>query len=119
MANIKTVQERNELHKAIWNIADELRGSVGGWEFKNYVLGTMFYRYISEKEEAKAALLKMCKNKFLLPKDFASEQRLEKITGMYVPFWLYDCEGDLDGTYRATRVKRWSDSSYNYTKTDH
>lgn len=49
MANIKTVQERNELHKAIWNIADELRGSVGGWEFKNYVLGTMFYRYISER----------------------------------------------------------------------
>ena len=33
MGNIKTVQERNELHKAIWNIADELRGSVSGWEF--------------------------------------------------------------------------------------
>ena len=49
MANIKTVQERNELHKTIWNIADELRGSVGGLEFKNYVLGTMFYRYISER----------------------------------------------------------------------
>ena len=40
--------ERDELHKAIWAIADDLRGSVDGWDFKNYVLGTMFYRYISE-----------------------------------------------------------------------
>lgn len=40
--------EREELHRAIWAIADELRGAVDGWDFKNYVLGTMFYRYISE-----------------------------------------------------------------------
>ncbi|MER2143726.1 MAG: type I restriction-modification system subunit M N-terminal domain-containing protein, partial [Eubacteriales bacterium] len=40
--------ERDELHRAIWAIADELRGAVDGWDFKNYVLGTMFYRYISE-----------------------------------------------------------------------
>ena len=41
-------QERDELHRTIWAIADELRGAVDGWDFKNYVLGTMFYRYISE-----------------------------------------------------------------------
>lgn len=40
--------EREELHKAIWNIANGLRGSVDGWDFKQYVLGMMFYRYISE-----------------------------------------------------------------------
>lgn len=45
----KKEQEREELHRAIWAIADELRGAVDGWDFKNYVLGTMFYRYISEK----------------------------------------------------------------------
>lgn len=44
----KREQEREELHRAIWAIADELRGAVDGWDFKNYVLGTMFYRYISE-----------------------------------------------------------------------
>lgn len=44
----KKEQEREELHRAIWAIADELRGAVDGWDFKNYVLGTMFYRYISE-----------------------------------------------------------------------
>ena len=48
MADTKREQERDELHRAIWAIADELRGAVDGWDFKNYVLGTMFYRYISE-----------------------------------------------------------------------
>lgn len=49
MIDTKKEQERDELHRAIWAIADELRGAVDGWDFKNYVLGTMFYRYISEK----------------------------------------------------------------------
>jgi len=47
-----TEQERAELHKAIWAIADDLRGAVDGWDFKNYVLGMMFYRYISENLQA-------------------------------------------------------------------
>ena len=41
-------QERNELHKTIWTIANDLRGSVDGWDFKQYVLGMLFYRFISE-----------------------------------------------------------------------
>ena len=49
MADVRKEQERDELHRAIWAIADELRGSVDGWDFKSYVLGMMFYRYISEK----------------------------------------------------------------------
>ena len=48
MADTIKEQQRAELHKAIWAIADELRGAVDGWDFKNYILGTMFYRYISE-----------------------------------------------------------------------
>lgn len=48
MADLRKEQEREELHKAIWKIADDLRGSVDGWDFKQYVLGIMFYRYISE-----------------------------------------------------------------------
>ena len=39
-----TMQERAELHKTIWKIANDLRGSVDGWEFKAYVLGSIFYR---------------------------------------------------------------------------
>lgn len=48
MIDAKKEQERDELHRAIWSIADDLRGSVDGWDFKSYVLGIMFYRYISE-----------------------------------------------------------------------
>ena len=48
MVDMKKEQERDELHRAIWAIADKLRGSVDGWDFKAYVLGMMFYRYISE-----------------------------------------------------------------------
>ena len=48
IVNAANNQERDELHRAIWAIANELRGSVDGWDFKSYVLGTMFYRFISE-----------------------------------------------------------------------
>lgn len=46
--NNKKESERAELHRAIWNIANDLRGAVDGWDFKQYVLGMLFYRYISE-----------------------------------------------------------------------
>ncbi len=71
------------------------------------------------KKDAEAAFLALCKGKPLLPKDFTSQQQLEKITGTYVPFWLYSCDSLQDGKYRATRVRRWSDSRYHYTKTDY
>ena len=49
--NNRKEQEREELHKTIWKIANELRGSVDGWDFKQYVLGLLFYRFISENIE--------------------------------------------------------------------
>ena len=48
MADTKKEQERAELHRTIWNIANNLRGSVDGWDFKQYILGMLFYRFISE-----------------------------------------------------------------------
>ncbi|MCF0164620.1 MAG: type I restriction-modification system subunit M, partial [Bacteroidales bacterium] len=48
MADNRKEQERAELHRTIWAIADEMRGSVDGWDFKSYILGILFYRYISE-----------------------------------------------------------------------
>ncbi len=73
----------------------------------------------TSREDARNAFLQLCKGKPLLPRFFAQQQRVEKITGLYVPFWLYDCDGDFKGHYRATRVRRWSDSDYNYTRTSH
>ncbi|MCP3898072.1 type I restriction-modification system subunit M N-terminal domain-containing protein, partial [Moraxella sp.] len=46
------IQQRAELQRRIWQIANEVRGSVDGWDFKQYVLGTLFYRFISENFEA-------------------------------------------------------------------
>lgn len=48
MAATTNAQEKQELFKTIWKIADDLRGKVDGWDFKAYVLGTLFYRYLSE-----------------------------------------------------------------------
>ena len=48
MADTLKEQERNELHKTIWDLANKLRGSVSGWDFKQYMLCTLFYRFISE-----------------------------------------------------------------------
>lgn len=70
------------------------------------------------REDAKAAFLNLCKGKPLLPKLFTQEQQVEKLTGIYVPFWLYDCSGDFAGSYQATKVRHWSDANFNYTKTD-
>jgi DNA-directed RNA polymerase subunit RPC12/RpoP len=71
------------------------------------------------KIDAQKAFLNLCKGKRLLPKDFTAKHRLEKISGMYVPFWMYECNGSIDSQYKATRTHHWSDANYYYTKTDH
>ena len=48
MTDSRKERERAELFRVIWSIANDLRGSVDGWDFKQYVLGMLFYRYISE-----------------------------------------------------------------------
>ncbi len=71
------------------------------------------------KEDAKAAFKALCKKKKLLPRGFHSQQRLEKIAGIYVPYWLYDCDCQAGGRFDATRVRVWSTGDYRYTRTDH
>ncbi len=75
--------------------------------------------FSTTKEDARTAFLRLCKKKPLLPRFFTEEHRVEKITGMYIPFWLYDCDSDFRGTYKATRTHHWSDSKYDYTRTEH
>lgn len=71
------------------------------------------------KQDAQNAFLELCKKKPLLPKFFTEQQRIEKITGIYVPFWLYECESQMNSRFKATRIHRWSDAHYNYTRTEH
>lgn len=72
----------------------------------------------TDKEDAKKAFLQLCKGKKLLPKNYTDEQRLEKITGVYVPFWLFDCKADFDYHATGENVTTWRDTNYIYTKTD-
>ncbi len=71
------------------------------------------------KADAYKAFETLCKGKRLLPTDFQRNLRIEKLTGIYVPFWLYDCSGQQTEKYRCTRTSHWMDSNYNYTKTDY
>ena len=71
------------------------------------------------KKEAEDALKKFYEGKFFLPKSFKSENRIQEIKGVYVPFWIYDCDVDANFSYDATKSHTWSDSRYIYTKTDH
>ena len=91
MPDHKKEQEREELHRAIWAIADDLRGSVDGWDFKSYVLGIMFYRYISEnlaayisKDEIAAGNVDFDYAK--LPDDVAEQARedMVKVKGFFI-----------------------------------
>ena len=72
-----------------------------------------------DKKAAKEGLIKHLEKKPLLPKIFKSENKIDEVKGIYVPFWLYNADVDADMRYRATRVMSWSDSKYVYTKTSH
>ena len=70
-----------------------------------------------DKKAAREKLAAFYKGKKLLPKSFATENHIDEIRGIYVPFWLYSCKADANIRYRATRTRIWSDSKYNYTET--
>jgi len=72
-----------------------------------------------DKKAAVDALGKFCKGKRLLPDFFNESEHINDIQGVYVPFWLFDAKADGHIRYKATKVKSWFDSSYNYTKTDY
>lgn len=72
-----------------------------------------------DKKAAMEAMKKHLEGKKLLPKLFKSQNHLEEIKGIYVPFWLFDAQADANIRYHATRLRTWSDSDYNYTETSH
>jgi DNA-directed RNA polymerase subunit RPC12/RpoP len=69
------------------------------------------------KEAAKDALTGHLKGKPFLPKSFKSRNHIDEIKGVYVPFWLFDADADAAFRYRATQMRAWSDSKYDYKET--
>ncbi len=72
-----------------------------------------------DKKAAKAGLTKHLSGKRLLPKIFKDQNHIDEVKGLYVPFWLFDTDVSAQVRYRATKVRSWSDSNYNYTETQH
>ena len=72
-----------------------------------------------DKKAAKDGLAAHLTGKRLLPKVFKSENHLDEVKGLYVPFWLFDADADANIRYKATRVRHWSDARYNYTETSY
>ncbi len=70
-----------------------------------------------DKKAAKEALRKHYEGKRLLPKVFKDENHIDEVKGVYVPFWLFDAAADVNMRYKATKVRKWSDSEYDYTET--
>ena len=71
-----------------------------------------------DKRKAEDILLKWSKKKWFIPKDFTSAKQLEKITGIYIPYWLFDCDVDGDMVAIGKKIMTWRQGDYEYTKTD-
>ena len=70
------------------------------------------------KEDAIKGFKKITRNKLLAPSCFKNVKNIEKITGIYIPFWAYDLEANGEAEFEAWDSKSWSDSKYKYTKVD-
>ena len=91
-----------------------LMGQFSGQLKPDYVIP-----FKKDKKAAKEGLKKHYKGKILLPKVFKDENRIEEVKGLYVPFWLFDADAEANIRFKATKVRRWSDSNYDYTETSH
>ncbi|MDO4863302.1 MAG: hypothetical protein Q4A05_03940 [Ruminococcus sp.] len=89
-----------------------LSGKLTGDYKPNKVIG---FRYT--REQALDAFKAWCKGRKFVPSDFKSQQQLEKMTGLYVPFWVADC--DVEANYQAVgkKVRTWTSGEYVYTET--
>ena len=72
-----------------------------------------------DKAAAKERFKSHLNGKPLLPKVFRSENHIDEIKGIYVPFWLFDADVNADVRYKATKVRTWSDHDYDYTETSY
>lgn len=87
--------------------------------FRGALRPDMVIPFKLDKKAAKEAYYKHIKGRPLLPKVFRRENHIDKIKGIYVPFWLFDADVAADARYKATKVRVWSDSDYDYTETSY
>ena len=89
-----------------------LAGKMGG-EFKpDKVIGFKLTR-----DNAIACFKKWVGRRWFVPKDFKSQQQIEKLTGLYVPFWIADCHIEADYRAIGKKLRHWVSGNYSYTET--
>ena len=71
------------------------------------------------KEDAKNSFFQFIKKKFLIPNDYARTVKIDKITGMYVPYWLYDADTETNAVLKAEKVRKYTTANYYVTETKH
>ena len=89
-----------------------LEGRVSGEFLPDKIIPFQF-----DKKEATSRFLKYVKSKWFVPKAFFNEEQIEKLSGVYYPFWVYDCEVDGDLEARGNRIRVWRSGAYEYTET--
>ena len=87
--------------------------------FRGALRPDMVIPFKLDKKAAKEGLMKHLTGKRLLPKIFKDQNHIDEIKGIYVPFWLFDADVAADARYKATKVRTWSDSDYDYTETSY
>lgn len=89
-----------------------LKNRINQGRVPNYIIP-----FKNVKEDAIAAFKRVTKGKPLMPKCFKDPKNIQKITGVYIPFWAYDLIARGEVEFEASDIKNWSDSKYYYTKT--
>ena len=90
-----------------------LKNKIDAGRAPNYIIP-----FKNIKEDAINAFTKVTKNKLLVPKCFKDIKNIEKVTGVYIPFWAYDLNASGEVELRGVDITTWSDSVYRYTRTD-
>lgn len=88
-------------------------------QFKGMLKPDLVIPFKLDKKAARESLLRHMSGKRLLPPIFKDENHIDEIKGVYVPFWLYDTDVSARMSYRATRIRTWSDNEFNYTETQY
>lgn len=91
-----------------------VKKSFEGTQVPDYVLP-----FKINKNTAMECFENACKKAPFLPKEFKNTRKIEEMAGVYIPFWMFDCDCNAKISYKAEKVETWSDNNYNYKKTDY
>lgn len=88
-------------------------------QFEGALMPDYLIPFKLDKRAAEDAFKRACGNAPFLPDEFMDKNKIDEMTGIYIPFWMFDCDCSAAVSYSAKRLFSWCDSQYNYVRTDH